>query len=101
VVASKLHGKPHLGQGFQFGSVLRTEILLTVAIYQPDRPDVAECPRCQNREGIKDGAHTLRRFRKYDILTDSFGLHRCPRCGFRAGRAEFYRTPQPQLNDHR
>jgi predicted nucleic-acid-binding Zn-ribbon protein len=65
---------------------------LTTVQLQPDPPERAECPQCRNRDGIRDGGLSLRRHRAYDILSDSYGLHRCPRCGHRGHRSEFFKT---------
>ena len=35
--------------------------------------------------------------RAYDILHDSFGVLRCPNCGFRGGAAEFRKAATPPL----
>jgi len=63
--------------------------MLTVSLDPPR--ETAECPNCRNREGLRDGASTPGRRRKYDVLTDTFGLVRCPRCGRNAGWSDFHR----------
>lgn len=50
----------------------------------------AECPKCRNREGIRDGGPGLRGHRSYDIWTDTYGLLICPRCHYRAHYSEFH-----------
>lgn len=60
---------------------------------QPDPRPIAECPKCKNRDGIRDGGPSLAGHRAYDVMTDSFGLLRCPKCQFRAGWAEFHKQP--------
>jgi predicted nucleic-acid-binding Zn-ribbon protein len=63
---------------------------MSLVIRQPDAPrDGAKCPRCANTQGIKDGGPGLRRRRAYDVLHDTFGLLRCPHCGYKAYAAEF------------
>jgi hypothetical protein len=69
--------------------------MISVA-FQPIELERLECPKCKNREGIKDGSLTLRRYRAYDIMHDCFGLHRCPKCSFKAGRAQFTKAPPTQ-----
>ena len=69
--------------------------MLTVAVQPIVEIDRLECPKCKNREGIKDGGISLNRHRAYDILSDSFGLHRCPKCRHRGHRSEF--TKQVKL----
>jgi predicted nucleic-acid-binding Zn-ribbon protein len=67
----------------------------TITIVQPDAPRDARCPKCANTHGIKDGGPSRSARRAYDILHDSFGLLRCPACGFKAGAAEF-KKPLPK-----
>lgn len=63
----------------------------TIAVQAPAK-EVAECPNCRNREGIRDGSLSARhRKLAYDIWTDSHGLLRCPRCAHRAPWADFHR----------
>jgi predicted nucleic-acid-binding Zn-ribbon protein len=55
-----------------------------------------KCPKCANTQGIKDGGPTLNGHREYDILSDTFGVCRCPHCGYRAHYAEFHKPTQPR-----
>jgi predicted nucleic-acid-binding Zn-ribbon protein len=65
--------------------------MITVSV-QP-APEKAECPQCRNRENIRDGTLTPHSSKRaYDVLTDSFGLCHCPKCGHRAGWSEFHRS---------
>jgi predicted nucleic-acid-binding Zn-ribbon protein len=58
---------------------------------QPGAPGApAECPKCRNRDGIRDGFAGLKRFRSYDVATDSWGVLKCPRCHYKAQWAEFH-----------
>jgi hypothetical protein len=54
----------------------------------------AECPKCKNRDGIRDGGPSLSGHRAYDIYSDTFGLLRCPRCRFKGLYADFHQPKQ-------
>jgi predicted nucleic-acid-binding Zn-ribbon protein len=62
---------------------------------QAEFAEKAECPKCRNRDGIKDGGPALRGHRAYDVRTDTFGLCRCPKCGLKAHWSEFHK-PKPK-----
>jgi predicted nucleic-acid-binding Zn-ribbon protein len=61
---------------------------------QPDPRPIAECPKCKNREGIRDGGPSLSGHRAYDIYSDTYGLLRCPRCRFKGLYADFHQPKQ-------
>jgi DNA-directed RNA polymerase subunit RPC12/RpoP len=58
-------------------------------VRQPDPTEKKRCPKCFNTQEIRDGGPSLRGFRAYDLMTDTWGVLRCPACGFRGGAAEF------------
>lgn len=59
-------------------------------VRQDDISTVAECPKCRNRDGIKDGGPGLQGFRAYDVRSDTYGQCRCPRCGYKAKWIDFH-----------
>ncbi len=64
-------------------------------IVQPlDLEREAKCPKCANTHGIRDGGPSLRGRRFYDIQYDTWGVMRCPACGYRAGSAAFRKPPK-------
>lgn len=72
--------------------------MISVRLQPITETERAECPKCRNRDGIRDGGLSLNRFRAYDIMTDSFGLFRCPKCHFKGHRSQFFKPVPKQLN---
>lgn len=64
---------------------------MTTVETQTDRATRAECPKCRNRDGIKDGGLSMRGRRAYDVMHDTYGLIRCPKCGHAASYAAFHK----------
>jgi hypothetical protein len=63
---------------------------MTTIRLAPEPTREARCPKCANQRGIRDGGPSLNGFRKYDVLSDTFGVCVCPACKHRGAWIDFH-----------